>query len=49
MGPLAAADEPPPPPDGPVQAVSAKAETPASAIALRRAFLFIAICELSVR
>ena len=38
-----------PPPEGPVQAVSAKADTPASAMALCRAFLFIAICELSVR
>jgi hypothetical protein len=32
-----------------VQAVSAKAETPASAMTLCKAFLFIAICELSVR
>jgi len=40
---------PPPPSVGPVQAVNAKAETPASAIALRKALVLLVICELSVR
>jgi hypothetical protein len=39
----------PPPPEGPVQAVKAKAETPASAMALRKALVLLVICELSVR
>jgi hypothetical protein len=32
-----------------VQAVKAKAEMPASAIALRKALVLLVICELSVR
>jgi hypothetical protein len=47
--PPAALPEAVPPPEGPVQAVIAKADTPASAITLCRAFRFIIICELSVR